>query len=206
MFNLAYRDELPRAVADELDNVIAKLTAFLQIAHNEDGTLIEQTTIAGMYVKRTLAQTIADAAPTVVSFERPVTPDNPLRYRVTGYDTTAPQSMLQPDSTGALTIIRPPETGLYLLVANIEWETVSTAGVRRVRIRTVNDTSAFATQETTGTTSVEIGYQNVSLIAPFGAEDNGFQIEVFQNRGGNVDVDVATGSTWVQIAKIADLS
>lgn len=37
---LRYRDQLPPEVVQELDNLLAQLTAFLNVGHNEDGTTI----------------------------------------------------------------------------------------------------------------------------------------------------------------------
>lgn len=41
MFSLKFRDALPSVVADELDNLITKISGFLRISFNEDGTLID---------------------------------------------------------------------------------------------------------------------------------------------------------------------
>lgn len=40
MFSLKFRDALPSIVADELDNLVNKISGFLRISFNEDGSLI----------------------------------------------------------------------------------------------------------------------------------------------------------------------
>lgn len=41
LFGLQWRDQLPPVVADELDALIARVSGFLSVSHNEDGTLTD---------------------------------------------------------------------------------------------------------------------------------------------------------------------
>lgn len=55
LFGLNWRDQLPPVVADELDALISKVSAFMSVAHNEDGSI---TNIGTAFVPWTDVPTI----------------------------------------------------------------------------------------------------------------------------------------------------
>jgi 2-phospho-L-lactate guanylyltransferase (CobY/MobA/RfbA family) len=202
MFDLINRGNLPTAVEDEFQNLVSKLRAVFLAEHNEDGTHITADRIAALFLKFT-AQTIATATATKLTFEYPPTYGN---HKNGGYDTqiqAGEASILQPDSSGALTVILPPENGLYLISANVEWG--GTTNKARVSIYDRNKALNIASQEATGTAGNEIYFSNVSVVVPFDTANKlGYQVEVYHTAGVDMDVETTTGQSWVQITKIGD--
>lgn len=47
MFGLQWKDQLEGVVGDELTSLVAKISAFLSVSHNEDGTLIGTNAVGG---------------------------------------------------------------------------------------------------------------------------------------------------------------
>lgn len=202
MFDLINRGDLPSAIEDEFENLVSRLRGVWLKEHNEDGSHIEADRVAALFLKFT-AQTIATATPTKLSFEYPPTYGN---HKNGGYDTqiqAGEVSILQPDSSGALTVILPPENGLYLLAANVEW--AGTTGLIRVSLYDRNKGLNIASQEACGDAGREVSFLNVSTVIPFDTANKlGYQVEVYHTHGGNLDVETLTGQSWVQLTKIGN--
>jgi len=200
VLDLVNRGNLPSVIEAEFEQLVTRLRAFLLAEHNEDGSHIAEDRIAALFLKFD-AQTIPSATPTKLTFAHPPTYGN---HKNGGYDTQIQAgrvSILQPDSTGALTVILPPEEGLYLISANVEW--AGTTSKARVSIYDRNKGLNIASQEGTGTTGQEIFFQNCSVVVPFDTQNTlGYQIEVYHTAGSDMDVEALTGQSWVQITKI----
>lgn len=190
----------------DLERLVKGITSSWEIEHDANDFQRTTPTISGMFLKLTVAQTITNATETTVTFELPPTYGT---YKNSGWDSELQQgkpSLLQPDSAGVLNRLSPQENGLYLISANIEWEGF-TDGVRRVSVYDMDKQVNIASTETTGNpAAVEIFFQNISVVGKVTSENRlGFQIKVYQTRGGNQDVEYLTGQTWAQITRIGNL-
>lgn len=113
---LQYRNALPPQVARELDQLIGSLQAFLEVAHNDDGTL--KGTQYRCRVSKSSNQAIADATNTAITFTTE-------EYDVGEmHDSAANTSRITVPSDGA---------GGYLIQAGGAWES-NVNGTRRVAI------------------------------------------------------------------------